>query len=80
MQREGSRFWEKGGYSAILDFVFTSFYHQNFEKMSLKVLKIKVIKQFDLLDSTIQSFDNQFIQFLFDSQFFYMVDENVFFI
>ena len=80
LQREGSRFWEKGGYSAILDFVFTSFYHQNFEKMSLKVLKIKVIKQFDLLDSTIQSFDNQFIQFLFDSQFFYMVDENVFFI
>lgn len=80
LQQQGSRFWEKGGYSAILDFIFTSFYHQNFQEMSLKILKNKVVCQFDLLDSSIQSFDQQFIQFLQESQFFLLIDRDVFFV
>ena len=79
LQEKKENFWPEGGYSAILDFIFTSFYHKNFEKMSLQEIKEKVIGQFNF-DIKMQSFDEEFVQYLQQSQYFLISRKEVYFI
>lgn len=79
LQQKKQNFWPEGGYSAILDFIFTSFYHKNFAKMTLREIKEKVIGQFNF-DVQIRCFDEQFLQFLRQSQYFLISRKEVFFL
>jgi hypothetical protein len=79
LQQKKENFWPEGGYSAILDFIFTSFYHQDFAQLSLKEIKEKVIGQFNF-DMNIESFDEQFLQYLQNSQYFLISRKEVYFI
>ena len=79
LQQKKENFWPEGGYSAILDFVFTSFYHQDFGQMCLRDIKEKVVGQFNF-DMNIDSFDEQFVQFLQHSQYFLISRKEVYFI
>ena len=79
LQQKKQGFWAEGGYSAILDFIFTSFYHKNFTQMTLREIKDKVIGQFNF-DVGIRCFDEQFLQFLRQSQYFLISRKEVFFL
>ena len=79
LRQKKENFWPENGYSAILDFIFTSFYHKNFVKMSLRELKEKVIGQFNF-DVQVESFDEQLLQYLRQSQYFLFSRKEVFFI
>lgn len=72
--------FNKDNYSAILDYIFTSFYYIDFEPIMYSELKVKVINHFENLQENISNFDEQFQNYLLQSQFFSIQRKEIYFI